>query len=310
LAQSQQPRQQFTGRERDPETELDYFEARYYGSVYGRFTSPDEFTGGPDELYDFADVASDNPTFYADLTDPQSLNKYQYCYNNPLTTVDPDGHKGFRERLSDAVAAVGDYANGIVKGVTNSATYGTLDSVYGPKESDSIINRIGQGVGSAGYAIVTGVGTVGVGVGGTAGTLGVGAIVTVPTAAFLGSQAISATANLGKVLSTPIQSSSNSQQSGSGSQQGTSKTPTEMANDLSKQTGKNRAIANTPNKNVRIDLNGKPHFDKATKTSIPTPHVHESKINRGPNGQTSLSNKTTRAATKADIRLARRILEQ
>jgi RHS repeat-associated protein len=309
LAQSPQPRQQFTSKERDSETGLDYFAARYYGSLYGRFTSPDEFTGGPDELYDFADAAADNPTFYADLTYPQSLNKYQYCYNNPLTTVDPDGHKGFKERLRDAVAAVADYGNGIVKGVVNSATYGTLDSVYGPKESDSIINRIGQGVGSAGYTVITTVGAVGVGVGGTAGTGGVGAVVTVPTAAFFGSQAISGAANLGKVLSTPIQSSSNSQQSGGGSQQGTSKTPAEMANDLSKQTGKNRAVANTPNKQVRIDLNGKPHFDKSTKTSIPTPHVHESKINRSPNGKVNLSNKTTRAATKEDIRLARKILE-
>src|SRR5262245_59325436 len=100
LARLQQPRQQFTGKEHDSETELDYFEARYYGSVYGRFTSPDEFTGGPDELYDFADVASDNPTFYADLIDPQSLNKYQYCYNNPLTTLDTYGDTSRNERVS------------------------------------------------------------------------------------------------------------------------------------------------------------------------------------------------------------------
>ena len=45
-----------------------------------------------DELYNFAEDASDNPTFYADLTNPQSLNKYQYTYNNPLNLVDPDGH--------------------------------------------------------------------------------------------------------------------------------------------------------------------------------------------------------------------------
>jgi len=71
---------------------LDYFLARYYSSTQGRFTSPDEFTGGPDELFDFADDASDNPTFYADLTNPQSLNKYQYTYNDPLNLTDGDGH--------------------------------------------------------------------------------------------------------------------------------------------------------------------------------------------------------------------------
>jgi RHS repeat-associated protein len=85
-------RQKFTGKQRDTETGLDFFEARYFSSVQGRFTSPDEFNGGPDELYYFASKASDNPTFYADLATPQSLNKYQYTYNNPLKYTDVDGH--------------------------------------------------------------------------------------------------------------------------------------------------------------------------------------------------------------------------
>lgn len=85
-------RQQFTLKERDNETGLDYFFARYYSATQGRFTSSDEFTGGPDELYYFAEDAADNPTFYADLTNPQSLNKYQYTYNDPLNMTDGDGH--------------------------------------------------------------------------------------------------------------------------------------------------------------------------------------------------------------------------
>ena len=83
-------RQKLTSKERDAETGLDYFLARYYSSIQGRFTSPDEFNGGPIELFSLA--ASSNPTFYANLTNPQSLNKYQYCYNSPLKYIDPDGH--------------------------------------------------------------------------------------------------------------------------------------------------------------------------------------------------------------------------
>jgi len=85
-------RKRWAQLERDDETGLDYAQARYYSNRQGRFTSPDEFTGGPDELFDFVDVAGDNPTFYADITNPQSLNKYQYTYNNPLRYNDPTGH--------------------------------------------------------------------------------------------------------------------------------------------------------------------------------------------------------------------------
>ena len=85
-------RQKFTQKERDNETGLDYFLARYYSSTQGRFTSPDEFKGGPEELFIFVDAAAENPTFYAELDQPQSLNKYQYTYNNPLRYTDPTGH--------------------------------------------------------------------------------------------------------------------------------------------------------------------------------------------------------------------------
>jgi RHS repeat-associated protein len=66
-------RQKFTGKERDSETGLDFFGARYFAPVQGRFTSPDE------PLYDQ----------YAD--EPQSWNLYSYVRNNPLVYVDPNG---------------------------------------------------------------------------------------------------------------------------------------------------------------------------------------------------------------------------
>jgi RHS repeat-associated protein len=71
----------FTQKERDSESNNDYFFARYYNSAIGRFTTPDWS----------AKVA---PVPYAQMGDPQSLNLYAYVRNNPLIHVDADGHGG------------------------------------------------------------------------------------------------------------------------------------------------------------------------------------------------------------------------
>ena len=63
----------FTGKERDAETALDYFQARYYRNMMGRFTTADpDHVGG-------------------DVFDPQSWNAYAYARNNPLRFIDPTG---------------------------------------------------------------------------------------------------------------------------------------------------------------------------------------------------------------------------
>jgi RHS repeat-associated protein len=64
----------FTGKERDTETGLDYFGARYYGSRIGRLTTTDP-------VY----------TWQENILDPQRWNRYAYGRNNPLRYVDPDG---------------------------------------------------------------------------------------------------------------------------------------------------------------------------------------------------------------------------
>jgi RHS repeat-associated protein len=82
----------FTGKERDAETGLDYMLARYYSSGQGRFTSPDEWAGGIVDAYTGGQVGTPGPLPYADLGDPQTINKYVYVRNNPLRYTDPDGH--------------------------------------------------------------------------------------------------------------------------------------------------------------------------------------------------------------------------
>ena len=54
-----------TGKERDAESGLDVFGARYYGSSLGRFMTPDW-------------GATPMPVPYADMTDPQKLDLYGY----------------------------------------------------------------------------------------------------------------------------------------------------------------------------------------------------------------------------------------
>ena len=69
-------RQRFTGYQKDAETGLDFAQARYFGSMQGRFLSVDPLGGIP--------------------TNPQSWNKYTYCQNNPTNLTDPMGLTSFK----------------------------------------------------------------------------------------------------------------------------------------------------------------------------------------------------------------------
>ena len=95
-------RQKFTGKERDTETGLDYFIARYYSSGQGRFISPDEV---------FADQQQ---------TDPQSWNAYAYVRNQPLRYTDSTGRE-----------IVGTGPHGEVHLESNQATRTVEDVVVG-----------------------------------------------------------------------------------------------------------------------------------------------------------------------------------
>ncbi|MCK7473644.1 MAG: RHS repeat-associated core domain-containing protein [Rhodopseudomonas palustris] len=64
----------FSGKERDRDTGLDDFGARWYASRHMRFMTVDPILNKPQALLN-----------------PQYWNGYAYCLNNPVNVVDPDG---------------------------------------------------------------------------------------------------------------------------------------------------------------------------------------------------------------------------
>src|SRR5205085_269528 len=62
----------YTGQRLDNATGLYYYGARYYDRVLGRFITPDSIIQSPNN--------------------PQTLNRYSYCGNNPVSYIDPTGH--------------------------------------------------------------------------------------------------------------------------------------------------------------------------------------------------------------------------
>ena len=98
-------RHRFTGKERDSESDLDYFLARYYSGPMGRFLSVDPESAGAD------------PAF------PQTWNAYAYVTNNPLKYVDPDGEAAF------TALALGCAANPACRGAVGAAVGAAVSTI-------------------------------------------------------------------------------------------------------------------------------------------------------------------------------------
>ena len=80
----------FTGKERDSESGLDNFGARYDSSQYGRFMTPDPLV--------FNELR---------LVSPQRWNQYSYSINNPITYSDPDGRDAALVTFGGMVGGLG-----------------------------------------------------------------------------------------------------------------------------------------------------------------------------------------------------------
>jgi len=109
----------FTGKERDSESGLDYFGARYYSNGLGRFITPD-----------WAAKATAVP--YAEFADPQSLNLYTYVRNIPTTKVDADGHCVWDLCIAETavVITVGEILTAAGIGAALGVTAAGLQSAY------------------------------------------------------------------------------------------------------------------------------------------------------------------------------------
>jgi RHS repeat-associated protein len=78
------PDKLFTGQRKVDSNATDglyYYGARYYDAAIGRFLSPDTIVPNP--------------------MNPQSLNRYSYCLNNPLKYTDPSGHDPLEDYLNE-----------------------------------------------------------------------------------------------------------------------------------------------------------------------------------------------------------------
>lgn len=101
----------FASYDRNPATGLDYAVNRHYDPAQGRFTQPDPLG-----------VRASN------LSDPQTLNLYGYCGNDPVNREDANGllfgklFKGIAKAIGGAIKGVGKLLKSVGKAVSAIAT--------------------------------------------------------------------------------------------------------------------------------------------------------------------------------------------
>jgi RHS repeat-associated protein len=130
----------FTGKERDAESGLDNFGARYDASSLGRFMTPDW-------------AAKPTTVPYALFGDPQTLNLYAYVRNNPVSRADLDGHCAdhykdgtCKVNVDSATGQAGAKAGKQLEGVLNK--YDKAVNALNDKDKFNIKDSNGKVIGS------------------------------------------------------------------------------------------------------------------------------------------------------------------
>ena len=116
----------YTDQERDDESGLMYYGARYYHPALGRFTQPD-------------------PSIFSlntqTLANPQLLNPYSYSLNNPLRYNDPDG--------KNPAETVGGWGVGIAEALGGTAIWvgdKLIHPVRSTQEAGNMVSKAGDEV--------------------------------------------------------------------------------------------------------------------------------------------------------------------
>jgi RHS repeat-associated protein len=144
----------FTGKERDAESGLDYFGARYFSGAQGRFTGADRYSAMlSKQNMEAAGIPAPMAAsfFNGYLENPQNWNQYAYVRNNPLRFTDPtgaapaEGHhliSGFRNLTSPLAK---DFADAIKTGPLSGNGYPNQPGFNGPhREYNGAVEEILQ----------------------------------------------------------------------------------------------------------------------------------------------------------------------
>ncbi len=121
----------FTSKNLDDESGLMFYGARYYNPKLGRFITADTIVQSPGN--------------------PQTLNRYTYCNNNPVNNIDPTGHSWFKKWFGKIVGVIAGIVAGIATGnfMVGFQVYNMVSSGITAIQTGNIAGFVGSVIGGA-----------------------------------------------------------------------------------------------------------------------------------------------------------------